>query len=30
VFGAQNERGYLSVYQRTVQPVHKGAVLSRE
>lgn len=26
-FGAQNEHGWLSVYQRTVQPVHKGAVL---
>ncbi len=26
-FGAQHERGWLSVYQRTVQPVHKGAVL---
>ncbi len=26
-FGAQNERGWLSVYQRTVRPVHKGAVL---
>jgi len=29
-FGAQNERGWLSVYQRTVQPVHKGAVLMKE
>jgi dihydroxy-acid dehydratase len=29
-FGAQNERGWLSIYQRTVQPVHKGAVLTRE
>ena len=29
-FGAQNERGWLSVYQRTVQPVHKGAVLIPE
>ena len=29
-FGAQNERGWLSVYQRTVQPVHKGAVLSKD
>jgi dihydroxy-acid dehydratase len=29
-FGAQNERGWLSVYQRTVQPVHKGAVLLKE
>ncbi len=26
-FGAQNERGWLSVYQRTVRPVHKGAIL---
>jgi dihydroxy-acid dehydratase len=26
-FGAQTETGWLSVYQRTVQPVHKGAVL---
>lgn len=26
-FGAQDESGWLSVYQRTVQPVHKGAVL---
>jgi len=30
VFGAQNERGWLDVYQRTVAPVHKGAVLKRE
>jgi dihydroxy-acid dehydratase len=29
-FGARNERGWLSVYQRTVQPVHKGAVLIPE
>ena len=29
-FGAQNERGWLSVYQRTVQPVHKGAVLLKD
>ena len=29
-FGAQNERGWLSVYQRTVQPVHKGAVLIKD
>jgi dihydroxy-acid dehydratase len=28
-FGAQNERGWLGVYQRTVLPVHKGAVLGR-
>jgi dihydroxy-acid dehydratase len=27
-FGAQHERGWLSVYQRTVQPVHHGAVLT--
>jgi dihydroxy-acid dehydratase len=26
-FGATGERGWLSIYQRTVQPVHKGAVL---
>jgi len=26
-FGAQNERGWLAVYQRTVAPVHEGAVL---
>jgi dihydroxy-acid dehydratase len=26
-FGAQNLRGWLRTYQRTVQPVHKGAVL---
>jgi len=30
VFGSQGERGWLSVYQRTVAPVHKGAVLRRE
>jgi dihydroxy-acid dehydratase len=29
-FGAQNERGWLSVYQRTVRPVHKGAVLMKD
>ena len=29
VFGSQNERGWLRVYQRTVLPVHKGAVLRR-
>ena len=29
-FGAQNERGWLSVYQRTVQPVHRGAVLMKD
>jgi dihydroxy-acid dehydratase len=28
-FGAQNQRGWLSVYQRTVAPVHEGAVLTR-
>ncbi|MDE3075461.1 MAG: dihydroxy-acid dehydratase, partial [Chloroflexota bacterium] len=27
-FGATGERGWLSIYQRTVQPVHKGAVLT--
>lgn len=27
IFGAQNERGWLRVYQETVAPVHKGAVL---
>jgi len=26
-FGNTGERGWLSIYQRTVQPVHKGAVL---
>jgi dihydroxy-acid dehydratase len=26
-FGSTSERGWLSIYQRTVQPVHKGAVL---
>ena len=29
-FGAQNERGWLSVYQRTVRPVHEGAVLMKD
>jgi dihydroxy-acid dehydratase len=29
VFGAQGERGWLRVYQRTVSPVHEGAVLRR-
>jgi dihydroxy-acid dehydratase len=29
-FGAQNERGWLSVYQRTVRPVHQGAVLIKD
>jgi dihydroxy-acid dehydratase len=28
-FGAQGERGWLRVYQRTVVPVHEGAVLRR-
>lgn len=28
-FGAQNQRGWLAVYQQTVAPVHKGAVLGR-
>ncbi|MGB7215155.1 MAG: dihydroxy-acid dehydratase [Gammaproteobacteria bacterium] len=28
-FGAQDQRGWLAVYQRTVSPVHKGAVLGR-
>jgi dihydroxy-acid dehydratase len=28
-FGAQNQRGWLGVYQKTVSPVHKGAVLGR-
>jgi dihydroxyacid dehydratase/phosphogluconate dehydratase len=26
-FGAQIDRGWLAVYQHSVQPVHKGAVL---
>jgi dihydroxy-acid dehydratase len=26
-FGAQDQRGWLGVYQRTVAPVHEGAVL---
>jgi dihydroxy-acid dehydratase len=30
VFGAQNEQGWLKVYQRTVAPVHRGAVLARD
>jgi dihydroxy-acid dehydratase len=29
-FGAQNERGWLGVYQRTVRPVHEGAVLDKK
>jgi len=29
IFGAQNQRGWLAVYQRTVAPVHEGAVLGR-
>jgi dihydroxy-acid dehydratase len=28
-FGAQNETGWLGVYQRTVAPVHEGAVLNK-
>ena len=28
-FGAQNQRGWLGVYQRTVAPVHEGAVLNK-
>ena len=28
-FGAQDEVGWLRVYQRTVEPVHKGAVLRK-
>ncbi|MFS8606839.1 MAG: dihydroxy-acid dehydratase, partial [Gammaproteobacteria bacterium] len=28
-FGAQDQRGWLAVYQRTVSPVHEGAVLGR-
>jgi dihydroxy-acid dehydratase len=27
-FGAQNQTGYLGIYQRLVQPVHKGATLT--
>ena len=30
VFGAQNQTGWLGVYQRTVSPVHKGAVLGKK
>ncbi len=29
VLGAQDQRGWLGVYQRTVTPVHRGAVLRR-
>ncbi len=29
VFGAQDQRGWLGVYQKTVTPVHRGAVLRR-
>jgi dihydroxy-acid dehydratase len=29
-FGAQAQRGWLGVYQRTVAPVHEGAVLTRK
>jgi dihydroxy-acid dehydratase len=28
-FGAQNQTGWLGVYQRTVSPVHEGAVLAK-
>jgi len=28
-FGAENQRGWLGVYQQTVAPVHEGAVLGR-
>ena len=27
-YGAQDQRGWLGVYQRTVAPVHEGAVLA--
>jgi hypothetical protein len=29
-FGAHDQRGWLGVYQRTVAPVHEGAVLTRK
>jgi dihydroxy-acid dehydratase len=29
-FGAQNQTGWLGVYQRTVSPVHEGAVLNKK
>jgi dihydroxy-acid dehydratase len=29
-FGAQNQTGWLGVYQRTVSPVHQGAVLNKQ
>lgn len=29
-FGAQNQTGWLGVYQKTVAPVHQGAVLNRK
>jgi dihydroxy-acid dehydratase len=29
-FGAQNQTGWLGVYQRTVAPVHEGAVLNKK
>lgn len=29
-FGAQNQTGWLGVYQRTVAPVHEGAVLGKK
>ena len=28
LFGAQDQGGYLGIYQRLVQPVHKGATLT--
>jgi dihydroxy-acid dehydratase len=30
LFGAQNQTGWLAVYQRTVAPVHEGAVLGKK
>lgn len=29
-FGAQGQTGWLGVYQRTVSPVHEGAVLAKK
>jgi dihydroxy-acid dehydratase len=29
-FGAENLTGWLAVYQQTVAPVHKGAVLGKK
>ena len=29
-FGAQNQTGWLGVYQQTVSPVHEGAVLAKK